>query len=163
MGWLKATSGARPRAVLEFSQKHAEDSYSEHVEDISLESEVISKDQVPRYLCVDITVADEDLPFIPASEVQARKTSKTELWIVVDDVVYDCSVFVDEHPGGVQVIESFRGEECSWQFWRFHNKIHMNDFGRPLRVGRTSGIQNRFKERPRYYGLKKLGHAGDDW
>jgi hypothetical protein len=37
----------------------------------------------------------------------------------------------------------------------------MDEYGRPLRVGRTEGMQNKFKESLRYVGLRKLG--GDDW
>jgi cytochrome b involved in lipid metabolism len=78
----------------------------------------------------------------------------------VDDIVYDCAGFITEHPGGKQIIESFAGAECSWQFWRFHGKIVLETFGKPLRVGRTKGMENKFKERPKYVGLRRLG---DDW
>jgi hypothetical protein len=37
----------------------------------------------------------------------------------------------------------------------------MRDFGRPLRVGRTEGVNNRFKEPPRYFGLARMGR--DEW
>jgi cytochrome b involved in lipid metabolism len=77
--------------------------------------------------------------------------------IVVDNIVYDCTDFLSEHPGGEQVIKSFGGAECSWQFWRFHGKKEMEEFGRQLRVGRTEGLRNRFPEPKRYIGLRKLG------
>jgi cytochrome b involved in lipid metabolism len=104
-----------------------------------------------------VTRADAQLPFIPKEIVQASKQEC--LWLVIDNIVYDCSGF--EHPGGATVIQSFRGEDCSWQFWRFHSKTHMQEFGRPLRIGRTAGVPNRFKERPKFVGLSKLG--GNDW
>ena len=117
--------------------------------------------------------ADNDLPFIPKEEVMAKRAQTQcqvnqetlprdeSLWIVVDNIVYDCSSFVHDHPGGQQVIRSFVGEDCSWQFWRFHGKNEMDRYGRALRVGRTSGVQNRFPEAPRYVGLSKIGH--DEW
>ena len=79
---------------------------------------------------------------------------------MIDEIVYDCTEFIKEHPGGQQIIESFAGAECSWQFWRFHGKNEMEEFGKPLRVGRTEGMVNKFKEPVRYVGLKRLG---DDW
>jgi cytochrome b involved in lipid metabolism len=79
----------------------------------------------------------------------------------VNDVVYDCAQFIHGHPGGDQIIKSFAGAECSWQFWRFHGQKEMGEFGRPLRVGRTKGLKNKFKEPMRYVGLRRLGH--DDW
>jgi cytochrome b involved in lipid metabolism len=77
--------------------------------------------------------------------------------IVVDNVVYDCTDFLPEHPGGEQVIKSFAGAECSWQFWRFHGTKEMEEFGRQLRVGRTEGLRNKFSESKRYIGLRRLG------
>jgi cytochrome b involved in lipid metabolism len=81
--------------------------------------------------------------------------------IVIDNIVFDCTSFLKEHPGGEQIIKSFGGAECSWQFWRFHGKKEMKEFGRPLRVGRTQGMINKFKEPQKYVGLRRLG--ADDW
>jgi cytochrome b involved in lipid metabolism len=75
--------------------------------------------------------------------------------------VYDCSNFVKEHPGGGQIINSFGGAECSWQVWRFHGKKEMEEFGKPLRVGRTNGMKNRFKEPKKYVGLRPL--EANEW
>ena len=104
------------------------------------------------------------------------------LWlgIVIDEIVYDCTNFVHEHPGGTTVIESFGGAECSctttcfhrelcsfeslnsdWlfhagQFWRFHSKYHLREHGHGLRLGRSPGIINKFKEPRSYVGLRGL-------
>lgn len=118
-------------------------------------------------------VPDSELPFIPKEEVASKKreaqillneqkmSENEDLWIVVDNVVYDCSEFVTDHPGGEQVIRSFQGEDCSWQFWRFHGKQEMLQHGRALRIGRTAGVPNRFTEVPRYVGLSR--NRDDDW
>lgn len=82
--------------------------------------------------------------------------------IVVDEIVYDCTDFIGEHPGGQVIIESFAGAECSWQFWRFHGKKELEEFGRPLRVGRTEGLQNKFREPAKFVGLRRLGDDGWD-
>lgn len=133
------------------------------------------------YPYVPESTPNKDLPFIPAAEVLARRRTEDansplpaskslgdelkpsaghELWIVVDDVIYDCTEFIEEHPGGEQVISSFIGEDCSWQFWRFHGKSEMDQYGHPLRVGQTTGIKNRFPEPVRYVGLSRLGDDG---
>ena len=102
---------------------------------------------------------DSELPFIPATIVRSAKKTLNRTWIVVDNIIYDCTDFISEHPGGETVIDSFAGQDCSWQFWRFHNATHMRDSGRPLRVGRTAGVKNRFAERPRFVGLRRR----EDW
>ena len=55
------------------------------------------------------------------------------------------------------MIENFVGKDCSWQFWRFHNKQIMEEWGRRLRVGRTEGVMNPYKEVRRWVGLRGLG------
>lgn len=104
-------------------------------------------------------LSDAELPFIPSTVVKRSLHSLHRVWLVIDNVVYDATDFLHEHPGGNTVIESFAGQDCSWQFWRFHHREHLRDSGRSLRVGRTAGVQNRFKERPRFVGLKRL----DGW
>ncbi|KAI9818760.1 MAG: hypothetical protein M1827_007580 [Pycnora praestabilis] len=180
MGWLKASRLDAQAVTDKFSQdlKLA----TQHVEAISLDQEPtlvpISPVEKLKYPFVPTSVPDDDLPFIPASEVTAKQRPSSasaspfptsnlskpssELWIVIDNIVFDCSTFVSTHPGGEQVIESFRGQECSWQFWRFHGKDHMAEFGRPLRVGRTAGVGNRYVERPKWVGSGGFDDM-DEW
>lgn len=125
-----------------------------------------------------LETADADLPFIEASLVTSKRrprliapkpaelesfSKRQDWWLVIDNVVYDCTDFVLEHPGGAQVIVSFIGEDCSWQFRRFHTKSVMEQYGRQLRIGRTDGskIVQRFQEKKRWVGMNRLG--GDEW
>jgi hypothetical protein len=121
------------------------------------------------------SLPDDELPFIAKELILERgqrfklatgtagdkkPTQSNEYWIVIDNVVYDCSEFAADHPGGESVILSFIGEDCSWQFWRLHSKSVMEQYGRELRIGRTEGIKNRFPESVRYVGLSNLGDDG---
>ncbi|KAJ4051410.1 hypothetical protein NW761_014775 [Fusarium oxysporum] len=108
-----------------------------------------------QYKPVPTTTEDNALPFIEAETV-ADACRNGHLWVIIDDIIYDCTEFVHNHPGGARVIESFRGSNCTWQFWRFHSQKDLTDFGRPIRVGRTKGIRNKFKEPPRFVGLRKF-------
>ena len=154
MGWLKrklegTTTGNTHDAAL--SQKHV--AIMDHVEFADVE--LGNKHHISPYKLHPIELADLDLPFIPASTVQASKTNSNRLWLVIDTIVYDCTDFVDQHPGGKTVSDSFRGQDCTWQFWRFHNRAILND-GRSLRVGRTKDVPNRFPEQSRFVGLRRL-------
>ncbi|GAB7352297.1 hypothetical protein MBLNU459_g2751t1 [Dothideomycetes sp. NU459] len=135
-------------------------SSTEQIECLGGRSEGLSKNHRLQYPFVPVNLPDHELSFISKAEVSNNEN--TRLWIVVDGLVYDCSSFVHDHPGGKAVIQSFKGQDCSWQFWRFHGKQHMQEYGRPLRVGKTSGVVNRFNERPKYVGLRRLGTV-DDW
>ena len=185
MGWLQlsrrqgqhshdsASIDARPKQGLE----QVEDiEHIEHIQGHCAES-VLGANQTQRarkYPFLPQTTPDYNFPLIPKDEVlskrrpgalsttsSVRSHSIDDCWIVVDNVVYDCTEFIEEHPGGEQVILSFLGEDCSWQFWRFHGREQMEQSGRPLRIGRTNGIENRFKEPSRFVGLSKLGN--DEW
>jgi cytochrome b involved in lipid metabolism len=113
-----------------------------------------------------LEISDNNLPFIPSSEVktkQQHKETSEELWIVIDNIVYDCSVFVHTHPGGDTVIKNFNGSDCSWQFWRFHGKEHLEEFGKGLRIGRSANVQNRYKEPAAFVGLRPFNNDFDEW
>lgn len=153
MGWMRLKSGAEPTAAQPAEQlaerlvKTSLNATVELVEDASNTPE--------SYRPVPSSLPDDQLPFIPAEIVSASATTGRH-WIVIDDTVYDCTDFIAEHPGGQEVLKPFKGLDCSWQFWRFHGKAEMWQ-ARELRVGRTSGVRNKFKERPRFVGLRPWG------
>ncbi|TVY56815.1 putative cytochrome b5 [Lachnellula cervina] len=154
MGWLKIGTRKAPLLQTEFIED-LKGASTQHIETLSLSI-------TPRYPFVTTDTKDKDLPFIPAAEVSQRISAGAGgLLIVVDNIVYDCTDFISEHPGGEQVISSFAGAECSWQFWRFHGKQDMEEFGKALRVGRTEGLKNKFREPNRYVGLRRWGN--DVW
>ncbi|KAL4866629.1 hypothetical protein BDV12DRAFT_198979 [Aspergillus spectabilis] len=182
MGWLTLRRRAETPNPTPAAQSEKIGAYSEHTEEITNPTQSPPQIQSQarsflgkKYTLHDPSIPDSDLPYIDPSTLSlvekhwtkaanADTTSSPEstpcAWIVADNTVYDCTDFQHEHPGGPAVICSFVGQDCSWQFWRFHSKEHMTVFGRGLRIGRTSGIKNRFKEAPRYVGLSSLD---DDW
>lgn len=130
------------RASSKCHQTRAEvETASEHVEHVN--KSPVDADTIegrPKYPFQAECTDDADLPFIPAAEIEAQANAalledikelriKTNIWIVVDSIVYDCTQFVHDHPGGVQVIRSFSGQDCSWQFWRFHDRALMQQQG----------------------------------
>lgn len=168
MGWLKLGNPAIVSNAHYVDAKR--DASADHVERVDLDlttksaehTERVDLDLRDRYPTQRTTLPDASLPFLPTDVVRKSRDEPGIVWIVVDDIVYDCTDYVHEHPGGSTVIESFRGENCSWQFWRFHNKKLMQEYGRTLRIGRTTGVVNRYKERQRFVGLRRLG-VDDDW
>jgi len=188
MGWLKPKPSSTPEAAhrsnpnnhidqitapatsdsssikddLNISAQHLEriDSHIESDSTATDEKEQEELNQPPLYPFQPAQLKDGDLPFIESTVVLKAQQDFHRTWLVVDTVVFDTTDFLHEHPGGNTVIESFAGQDCSWQFWRFHNRKHMRDSGAALRIGRTSGVGNQFAERPRFVGLRGLN---DDW
>lgn len=50
------------------------------------------------------------------ADVSSHK-SKDDLWIIVDDDVYDLTKFQHEHPGGLKILQRVAGKDASKQFW----------------------------------------------
>ncbi len=167
MGWLKWNGNRQSVATLDsshigraFLQTTKNDTLLvEDVRSISLGIEAGDKSEHPFQAT---SLSNDELPFIPSHVVQAAQSDPNRLWIVIDQVVFDCTEFASIHPGGHTVLESFHGEDCSWQFWRFHSRSDMETDGRPLRIGRTAGVANRFKEKPRFVGLRGFD-ADEAW
>jgi cytochrome b involved in lipid metabolism len=170
MGWLKSTAlFSRPDSHEHTSNDNNNDkskvisleldsTLAQHLENVTIHS-IDNLNQDLLHPFQPISLEDSELPLIPATIVRSAKKDLNRIWIVVDNTVYDCTDFISEHPGGETVIDNFAGQDCSWQFWRFHHLTHMREWGRPLRVGRTVGVKNRFAERPRFVGLRRR----DEW
>lgn len=174
MGWMKAVrNNAAEAKSIPHSSLHETKVESDrnkpttfYIEETNLAAR-LSTQQLQFLPLAHQDTPNSALPFLSASQLALLSdghsdTSTTPLYIVVDGIVYDCTQFVHDHPGGPRVIQSFRGQDCSWQFWRFHSKEIMKEWGHPLRVARTQGVKNRWKERPRFVGLRKFGAAAED-
>ncbi|OJZ80602.1 hypothetical protein ASPFODRAFT_52804 [Aspergillus luchuensis CBS 106.47] len=148
MGWFSRYTKLRTEASIHPDREYHKPE-SEHVEQV----EQSLSYQLP---IVNVSISDAELPFIPAFVVHQQRTTedpkRKRCLIVVDNIVYDCTDYLSEHPGGETVIRSFNGEDCSWQFWRFHSRSTLKTWGHSLRVGRTAGVQIRYKEPPRFVG-----------
>lgn len=158
MGWLQLNRQQITASSPENSPEKDKDSTTTFIENISTVHTSNSK----IYPSQPLQTPDSQLPFISPTTVANVTADRRVLWLVIDNIIYDCTDFISEHPGGTAVIESFVGKDCSWQFWRFHGREHMESHGRGLRVGRTKGVKNPYKERVRWVGLRRLGDDGWD-
>lgn len=56
-----------------------------------------------------------DLTEYTFDEVKAHDTKK-DLWVVINNKVYDITSFVDEHPGGEEVLLDVAGQDSTEAF-----------------------------------------------
>eukprot|EP01128_Nolandella_sp_AFSM9_P000623 TRINITY_DN10775_c0_g1_i1.p1 TRINITY_DN10775_c0_g1~~TRINITY_DN10775_c0_g1_i1.p1 ORF type:complete len:565 (+),score=87.08 TRINITY_DN10775_c0_g1_i1:68-1762(+) len=68
-------------------------------------------------------------------EEVSRHNSEEDCWLVIDNVVYDVTEFLDEHPGGKRIVMGFAGKDATTQFGTFHSPSVLRRFGESLRVG----------------------------
>ncbi|KAB8231248.1 cytochrome b5-like heme/steroid binding domain-containing protein [Aspergillus alliaceus] len=90
------------------------------------------------------------LPYVSPEEVLKRNgVDQPDIWLVIDDIVYDCTPFLSRHPGGDAVLKSFAGFDCSWQYHSIHGarrKVSANRSLEKLRVGWTEGVRNPYSK-----------------
>jgi cytochrome b involved in lipid metabolism len=65
----------------------------------------------------------------------ASHNKPTDLYIIVDEDVYDLTTFADEHPGGKKILTRVAGKDASKQFWKYHNEGILKKYKTKLQVG----------------------------
>ncbi|KAI1621398.1 acyl-CoA dehydrogenase [Exophiala viscosa] len=65
----------------------------------------------------------------------ASHNKADNLYIVVDEDVYDLTKFQDEHPGGKKILQRVAGKDASKQFWKYHNEGILKKYKAKLQVG----------------------------
>ncbi|KAG0364391.1 hypothetical protein BGX24_004629 [Mortierella sp. AD032] len=55
------------------------------------------------------------------ADMVAKHSTKDDCWVVYDGKVYDCTTFLQEHPGGADSITMKAGEDCTEDFDGFHS------------------------------------------
>ncbi|PPJ58947.1 hypothetical protein CBER1_04089 [Cercospora berteroae] len=65
----------------------------------------------------------------------AAHNKPNDLYIIVDQDVYDLTAFADEHPGGKKILQRVAGKDASKQFWKYHNESILKKYQPKLQVG----------------------------
>jgi len=65
----------------------------------------------------------------------AAHNKPDDLYIIVDEDVYDLTTFADEHPGGKKILQRVAGKDASKQFWKYHNESILKKYQKKLQVG----------------------------
>jgi cytochrome b involved in lipid metabolism len=52
------------------------------------------------------------------SQVSEHNSEEKGLWIIVDNVVYDVTKFLPDHPGGPKILKRSAGKDASKSFWK---------------------------------------------
>ncbi|OAX83918.1 hypothetical protein ACJ72_01709 [Emergomyces africanus] len=58
-----------------------------------------------------------------------------DMWIIIDQEVYDISKFQDKHPGGKQILFSVAGSDATKKFHEYHRQNILNKFKSKLIIG----------------------------
>ncbi|RKF71546.1 Acyl-CoA dehydrogenase apdG [Golovinomyces cichoracearum] len=82
----------------------------------------------------------------------ATHNKPDDIYVIVDENVYDLTEFQDDHPGGKKILSRVAGKDASSQFWKYHNEGVLKKYKNKLLVGvldtKDDGNNEAFKEIP---------------
>mmetsp|Transcript_7887 Transcript_7887/g.10829 ORF Transcript_7887/g.10829 Transcript_7887/m.10829 type:complete len:141 (-) Transcript_7887:167-589(-) len=76
--------------------------------------------------------------FISMEEVK-KHTKVKDLWFVIHGKVYDVTKYVEDHPGGLEVMQDNAGKDVSDQFEEFFHSTDARDILKKYEVGAVEG------------------------
>jgi cytochrome b involved in lipid metabolism len=60
---------------------------------------------------------------------------KNDCWIIINNMVYDVTNFLDIHPGGKSMIMMVAGKDATEYFEELHNKNILDEVGKEYMIG----------------------------
>ncbi|VUC32649.1 unnamed protein product [Clonostachys rosea] len=76
----------------------------------------------------------KDLPKYTMEEITRHNTS-TDLWVVIDNDVYDMTEFQHKHPGGYKVMRGVAGKDATKKFDKYHRRAVLVPKKEALHIG----------------------------
>ena len=81
---------------------------------------------------------DKELKIFSLEEVEKHKQSSGEdksIWIVIHDKVYDATKFLDEHPGGEEILVEHAGQDSTEPFEDVGHSTDARDMMKDYLIG----------------------------
>ncbi|KAI6170559.1 Cytochrome b5 heme-binding domain-containing protein [Aphelenchoides bicaudatus] len=79
---------------------------------------------------------NQSLQVYSLEEVSKHKTSAS-LWIIIEGLIYDVTKFIEEHPGGEDVIMNFVGEDATEGFVDVGHSSDAKEMTKQYLIGRV--------------------------
>lgn len=75
----------------------------------------------------------------PLEEYTMEEVSKhnqpPSIWTVYKDKVYDITMYLNYHPGGVKILEQIYGKDCTNAYNQFHKYLNIDNFLSKFQIG----------------------------
>ena len=83
-----------------------------------------------------VVEANDDLPQIPMAEIEKHNSAK-DCWLIINDLVYDITDFLEDHPGGRKAPLLYAGKDATEEFDMLHKPEVLTKYGKPFLKGRV--------------------------
>ncbi|EGV62467.1 Cytochrome b5 [Yamadazyma tenuis] len=84
-------------------------------------------------------MSEEEVLKIYTIDEVAEHKSADDLWMVYNGLVYDCSSFLDEHPGGEEVVLDVAGTDATEEFDDIGHSDDAHEILKGLLIGKLEG------------------------
>ncbi|CAH0553952.1 unnamed protein product [Brassicogethes aeneus] len=89
----------------------------------------------------DVGKHKQNLPTYTVEEVSQHTEQSTGIWVTYKEGVYDVTNFVNEHPGGEQIlIAAGSSVEPFWMLYAVHKNPHVYELLESFRIGNLSNV-----------------------
>lgn len=65
----------------------------------------------------------------------AKHNNENDAWVIYKNNVYDITHYLPFHPGGVDVLKSVLGKDCTSLFNKFHGYVNMDAICGKFQIG----------------------------
>jgi cytochrome b involved in lipid metabolism len=65
----------------------------------------------------------------------AKHNTADDCWVIIDNVAYDVTKFLEDHPGGKNAITIYAGKDASKEFKMLHKPSIITKYGEEYKVG----------------------------
>lgn len=67
-------------------------------------------------------------------EISIHNT-ENDIWIVINEIVYDVTDFLDQHPGGKSMLLNVAGTDATDYFEALHQPKILEEYGEEYKIG----------------------------
>ncbi len=78
---------------------------------------------------------NKEFPVLSLEDV--RSNHGTDVWVVLEEGVFDVTTFLEAHPGGQPRIQMVNGQDLGefWKIYKLHNRAHIRLLLEEMRIG----------------------------
>ena len=78
-------------------------------------------------------------------EEVAKHNALPSIWSIYKGDVYDITIYLDYHPGGVDILKPCFGKDMTELFQKYHNYIRIDGFIGKFKIGYIKKAESKFK------------------